>query len=193
MTYDAGLDESDTTEASEFIKSKVGDRWQAGHGTTKQASGTPQLELVDWSRLNYVRGRKILTVNRVGTAFVIFLIAWVAVIQYRMDTHNPDVNFMVTTGANGDCSHVSFTVRNMGFPTLHDWAANVSISPGASILVNPASVPLESLASGRTSSQHAFTISFVGVPEGMYQLKVNVLNGTRVVASSAPVTCNVLN
>jgi hypothetical protein len=191
MTYAAKLDESDTVEATEFIQSKVGDRPQASRQTVKQPAGQYQLEQVDWSKLNYFRGRKIVTRRRAGIAVWVF-IALVLINAYLISTRFPDVNFTVASGGDGDCSQVSFIVRNMGLPTLHSWAANVSISPRIPIAVNPASVQLEPLASGLKSSQHVFAISFAGVPSGVYQLRVNVLNGTRVAASSAPISCNVL-
>jgi len=94
--------------------------------------------------------------------------------------------------STGTCSSVSFHVQNQDTRILHGWYVVPSISPSDShIQASPSNFTIEALAPKGNSSQYAFNISFTGAPTGVYQLQLELNNGSATIANSDSLSCTV--
>jgi len=125
----------------------------------------------------------LIVILAVGVAFMVY--------AYEGNANRP--NAAVILGASeGDCSSVSFHVQNQDTRILRDWSVAPSVSPGdAHIQMSPSSIRIEALAPKGNSSQYTFNFTFTGAPTGIYQLRLELLNGSASIATSEPLSCTV--
>jgi hypothetical protein len=148
-----------------------------------------------------VRGREMRETGRRGigrvvvavVVLIILLAVGVAFIVNAYEGYTNGAKAAVILGASiGDCSSVSFHVQNQDTRILHGWSVAPSISPSdAHIQMSPSSIQIEALAPKGNSSQYTFNFSFTGAPTGIYQLRLDLLNGSVSLATSEPLSCTV--
>jgi len=99
----------------------------------------------------------------------------------------------VLLGASAsDCGSVSFHVQNQDNRILHGWSVAPTVTPSdPHIQTSPSQFQIEPLAPRGNSSQYTFNISFTGAPSGIYQVQLELLNGSATIATSESLNCNV--
>ena len=117
----------------------------------------------------------------VGVAFLVN--------TYEGSTNKPNAVVILGVSAD-DCGSVSFHVQNQDTRILHGWFVSPTISPSDShIQTSPSSIQIEALAPRGNSSEYMFNFSFTGAPTGIYQLRLELLNGSASIATSEPLSC----
>jgi hypothetical protein len=140
------------------------------------------------------RGRS--GIEKVVLAFVVIAILFAVVIALAVSTYQGYANgpkAAVLLGVSaGDCGSVSFHIQNQDTRILHGWYVVPSISPSDShIQTSPGNFTIEPLAPKGNSSQYTFNITFTGAPTGVYQLRLELLNGSSTIATSDSLSCTV--
>ena len=112
---------------------------------------------------------------------------------YTYEGYSSGPKAAVLLGASTNtCSSVSFHVQNQDTRILHGWYVAPSISPSdPHIQTSPSQFQIEALAPRGNSSEYTFNITFTGAPTGVYQLRLDLLNGSSSIATSDPLSCTV--
>ena len=143
-----------------------------------------------------MRPRRRSGIGRMIVIFVVLVILAVVGIFFSLIAYNAYANkprAAVLVGVStGACSSVSFHVQNQDTRILRGWYVVPSISPSdPHIQTSPGNFTIEALAPKGNSSQYTFNISFTGAPTGIYQLRLELLNGSSTIATSDSLSCTV--
>jgi hypothetical protein len=146
------------------------------------------------NRLRTIRRRKS-GIGRVVVALVFFIliVVGVALFVYAYESNAGRPKAAVILGSSTeDCSQVSFHVQNQDTRILRGWSVVPVITPtDPHIQTSPSSFPIEALGPRGNSTQYMFEVSLSGAPTGIYQLRLELVNGSTPIAISSSISCKV--
>ena len=127
-------------------------------------------------------------------ALVVFLVlvaSGIIFVVYTYESSAGKPKAAVILGATtADCSQVSFHVQNQDTRILHGWSVVPTITPSdPHIQASPSSFPIEPLGPRGNSTEYVFDVSLSGAPTGIYQLQLDLVNGSATIATSASMSC----
>ena len=99
---------------------------------------------------------------------------------------------IVLGASTNNCSRISFVVENQDTRIFHGWSVVPVITPTDShIRISPDNYSIEVLGPRGNSTQRVFDVSLSGAPTGVYNLELNLVNGSSTIATSPSISCNV--
>jgi hypothetical protein len=127
----------------------------------------------------------------VALVLLILIASGIALVVYTYESNAGRPKAAVILGATtDDCAQVSFHVQNQDTRILHGWSVIATITPSdPHIQTSPSSFPIEPLGPRGNSTEYVFDVSLTGAPSGIYQLRLNLVNGSTTIATSTPISC----
>jgi len=135
-------------------------------------------------------------IERIVVIVVVFLLLVAAgvvflVVSYESNSGRPKAAVVLGT-STGDCGQVSFHVQNQDTRILHGWSVIPVISPtDPHFQTSPSSFLIETLGPRGNSTEYVFNVSLSGAPPGVYDLRLELVNGSASIATSPTLSCKV--